>query len=421
MPVRRLILSISLCFALAPGAGRAQAQEADIPSRLTVEDAIRLALIRNPSLAAARNEVQALEGDVAAANKRLNPILSLQEEAFPISTHPGPFFNSQEITLRLDYEIERGGRRQLRTEALEAQRSSYQDRVRRTRMEVQRAFARALLAKSNMEAAQSILIQVEEVISLNRVRFSQGEISALELNRMEVEKLRFQDDVFQSDLMLRNTKSSLLALLNAPDLSGNVEIIGALEISDQIPEPGLPPRLSLQDLRRMAWLQRPDLAAILQDKNRADTESLLQRAIRSPNIIVGGGYKRNAADNSLVFGVTIPLKIFNRNEGEIQRAEAEQARAANLITAVRTEVELEIQQAFNAVEINRRRVDYIRTQHMKKVEATVRAALASYNLGGATLMDYLDAQRIYRDALRTYNQALFDERISVYELANSIS
>jgi outer membrane protein TolC len=57
---------------------------------------------------------------------------------------------------------------------------------------------------------------------------------------------------------------------------------------------------------------------------------------------------------------------------------------------------------------------------MKKAEDSSRVTLASYNLGGATLIDYIDAQRTYRDALRIYNQALFDERISLYELASSI-
>jgi cobalt-zinc-cadmium efflux system outer membrane protein len=424
MPVLGSRMRALLCFVVVLSASRIQAQESGIPSRLTLEDAIRLAIGRNPSLAAAKNEVQALEGDTVAASKRLNPAVSLQAEDFPLRTNPGPFFSSQEITFRFDYEIERGGRRQLRTDAarkaLEAQRLAYQDRVRLTQLEVERAFSRALLAKSNLEASRSILEQAERMISLNRVRFKQGDISAMELNRIEVEKLRFQDDVFQTDLMLRNAKSTLLALLNAPDLSRDVELIGALPVSEQISEPGLPPRAPLDELLRIALERRPDMASRLEEKKRADTETLLQLALRSPNITVAGGYKRNAFDNTFVFGVTIPLKVFNRNEGEILRADSEQMRAANLVAAVRKEIELDVQQAYNAVEINRKRVEYIRTQHMKKAEEASRVTLASYNLGGATLIDYIDAQRTYRDALRIYNQALFDERISLYELASSI-
>jgi len=424
MPARGSRMRPLCCLVVVLSASQIQAQESDIPSRLTLEDAIRLVIARNPSLAAAKNEVQALEGDTVAASKRLNPAVSLEAEDFPIRAHPGPFFSSQEITLRFDYEIERGGRRQLRTDAarqaVAARRLAYQDQVRLTQLEVERAFSRAILAKSNLEASRSILEQAERMIALNRVRFKQGDISALEMNRIEVEKLRFQDDVFQADLMLRNAKSSLLALLNAPDLSRDVDLIGALPVSEQISEPGLPPRAPLDELLRIALERRPDMASRLQDKQRADTETMLQRALRSTNITLGGGYKRNTFDNSFVFGVTIPLKVFNRNEGEILRADAEQMRAANLAAAVRKEIELDVQQAYNAVEINRQRVEYIRTQHMQKAEDASRVTLASYNLGGATLIDYLDAQRTYRDALRIYNQALFDARISLYELASSI-
>jgi cobalt-zinc-cadmium efflux system outer membrane protein len=406
-------------------ASRIQAQEPVIPSSLNLDDAIRLAIDRNPTLAAAKNEIQAAEGDRLAASKRLNLAFSLQFEDLPISSHPGAFFDVQEITSRVDYEIEMGGRRKLRTEAanqaLGAQKLAYQDQVRLMRLQVQRAFSEAILAKSNLETSKSILDQAERMISLNRVRFEQGDISALDLNRIEVEKLKFQDDFYRADLALRNAKSSLLALLNAPDLSLDVDVIGALPVNYQNPEPGLPPQAPLSELIGMALKQRPDIAARLEEQRRADTETRLQRAIRSPNITVGGGYKRNLTDDTVVFGVTVPLKIFNRNEGEIIRADAEQMRAVNLVAAVQKDVQLDVQKAHNAVEINRQRVDYIRTQQLNRAEEASQVTLESYTLGGATLIDYLDAQRTYRDALRIYNQALFDERISLYELSSSIA
>lgn len=402
---------------------RLQAQN-PIPSRLTLEEAIRLAIARNPSIEAARNEIEALEGDSVAAQKRLNPALTFEEEDFPIRRNPGRFFGAQEITLRFDYEIERGGRRQLRTtsarQAIEAQRLAYQDQVRRIELEVKRAFSRMVLAKSNLETSSSILEQAQRMIDLNRVRLKQGDISALDLNRIEVEKLRFQDDVFQADLMLRDSKSALLALLNAPDLSQDVDVAGVLPVGDQIPETGLPPHAPLNELFQIAFEKRPDVAAALHQRNRADTETRLQRAIQSPNLTVGGGYKRSGVDNSFVLGVTMPLQVFNRNEGGILRAEAEQRRSANLEAALQKQIQLEVQQAYNAVEVNRQRVEYIRTQHLRKAEDASKVTLTSYNLGGATLIDFLDAQRTYRDALRIYNQALFDERISLYELASAI-
>jgi outer membrane protein, heavy metal efflux system len=427
MPVLGSRVRAILCIVIVVGANRIQAQEpvSDIPSTLTLENAIRLAIDRNPTLAAAKNDIQAAEGDKIAASKRPNPAFSLQFEDLPIGAHPGPFFEVQEVTSRVEYEIERGGRRKLRTEAaiqaLEAQKRAYEDQSRLMRLEVERAFYQTILAKSNLGSSKLILDQVERTILLNRVRYREGDLSALDLNRIEVEKLKFQDDVFQADLALRNAKSSVLALLNAHDLSRDVDVIGTLPVDYLNPDRGLPPQSPLSELIGMALKQRPDLAARLEEQRRADTETRLQRAIRSPNITVGGGYKRNLAENSVVFGITIPLKIFNGNEGEIMRADAEQMRAVNLVAAVQKDVQLDVQKAYNAVEINRQRVDYIRTQQLKRAEEASRAALEFYSLGGSTLIDYLDAQRTYRDTLRIYNQALFDERISLYELSSSIA
>ena len=395
-----------------------------IPPRLTLEEAVRLAVVRNPSLAADKNEIEALEGDSIAASQRLNPAVTVETENYPIRANPGPFLSNQELTLRLDYEIERGGRRELRAaeanQAVEAQKWAHKDQVRRMELEVKRAFCSMVLAKSNLEASRSILEQAERTIELNRVRLAQGDISALELNRIEVEKLRFQDDVFQAELALGNSKSALLALLNAPDLSQDLDVVGALPVTDQLSEAGMPPRAAVDELFRAALQKRPDIAFALQERGRADTETRLQRAMRSPNVTVGGGYKRDGVDNSFVLGVTLPLTIFNRNQGGVIRADAERRRTANLETVLKKRVQLEVQQAYNAVEINRKRVEYIRTQHLKKAEDASKVTLASYNFGAATLIDYLDAQRTYRDALRIYNQALFDERVSLYELASAI-
>jgi len=144
---------------------RSQAQETQVPSPLTIEDAIRLAINRNPYLVAAKYEIQALEGDKIAASKRPNPAFSLESENFPLRAHPGSIFDTQEITSRVDYEIETGGRRKLRTEAagqaLEAQQFVYRNQIRLLRLEVERAFYGIILAKSNLDASKLILAQAE--------------------------------------------------------------------------------------------------------------------------------------------------------------------------------------------------------------------------------------------------------------------
>jgi cobalt-zinc-cadmium efflux system outer membrane protein len=170
-------------------------------------------------------------------------------------------------------------------------------------------------------------------------------------------------------------------------------------------------------LRSQALASRPDLAAAQRDVQRADTETRLQRALRTPNVTVGGGYRRDFGANAVVFGVTVPLPVFNRNQGGVARAEAERRQAANRAAVTATAVLLDVQQAINAVDVARARVDYIEREYLTPSRESRDIVLAAYRLGSADLIDFLDAQRAFRDTLRTYNRALYEQRVSLFQLA----
>lgn len=393
-----------------------------VPQILTLDRAVELALTRNPNVAAARNTVEMAEGDAVTARLHPNPALTFDTENYPyFSRNAGPFFSNQQITARFDYEIQTKSRLKLRTEAAQSaarrEEASFDNVVRLLRLAVQAAYYRALLAQSNLQLAESILEQTDQVISLNRTRFEQGEISELELTRIEVERLRFADDVFQARLELRNAKAELLALLYAEDLGADVRLVGDLST---IPELDLRPDAAPSEMYRIASSERPDLRAAVTELERASAQNRFQRAISSPNVTVGGGYQRSGPNHSLVVGVTVPLQIFDRNQGGILTSEAEIRRAQNLAAAVRNRIELEIRQAYNALQVNQERVEYIRSQQIQQADKASRVTLAAYRLGGAPLMDYLDAQRRYRDTMRVFNQALFEERVSRFALAAAI-
>jgi len=414
---------IAIRVALIPTLLMAESPPPDaIPAQLTLEDSLRLAIERNPLVAAARNSVEMAEGDAVNARLRPNPAVTVETENYPyFRSNPGPFFSNQEITARFDYEIQTKNRLKLRTAAaegaVEREEATYSNDVRLLRLDVQSAFYRVLLAQSNLELAESILEQTDQVIALNRTRFEQGDISELELTRIQVERLQFADDVFQARLELRNAKVGLLALLYAPDLGADIEVVGDLR---RVPDIGVPFEAPPGELYQLASTSRSDLRAAQAEIQRAVAQNRFQRAISSPNITVGGGYKRNGPDHSLVFSVTIPLPVFDRNQGGVLRSEAEYRRAENLAAATRNQIELEIRQAYNAFQINRERVEYIRSQQLQRAEKASQVTMAAYRLGGAPLMDYLDAQRRYRDTMRVFNQALFDERSSRFGLAAAI-
>jgi cobalt-zinc-cadmium efflux system outer membrane protein len=404
-----------------------RAQEATVPATLSLSDSVRIALERNPAVRAAQSSIGIAEAVRLDKSRRLNPAATIESEGWrAFSGDQGPFFQNQELTARLDYEIETGGKRRLRTEVadlgVQTAQASFEDQRRRLALEVERTYSLAVLARANLEVAQNILGEMDRIIQLNQIRFTRGEISGGEFRRSEVERLRFHDDVFASQLELRNAKSELLALLYFPNQLGQ-----DFELSDSLPVDSMQgtrllqvSAMTLQQLQARAIQQRPDLQAAAFEQQRADTETLHQRAIRSPNVTVGAGYKRDGPFNALVIGATVPLGIFNRNEGGVARAEAELSRVRSEQELTRTSLLLEVQRAYNAVRLNQQRVRYIEDEYLQKSEQSRQTVTASYQLGEANLIDLLDAERAYRETRRIHNQALYDYRISLYELVAAV-
>jgi cobalt-zinc-cadmium efflux system outer membrane protein len=408
------------------------AQEPTIPAELPLSQALAIALERNPALTAVRSDVDIAAADRVGANLRPNPALTFDSEGFPLGGGNGTsFFNNQALTIRVDQEIELGGRRGLRTRAADAAVESAQARFENARrlltFDVQRAYFQAVLATADREVARAALQEIDQAIGLNRARFEGGEISGGELRRLQVERLRFVDDVFAAELALRNARSALLALMNVPNLGQTFEVTEPLAASATPASPTapgivtavLPGQIGVQAAALLpgALARRPDIAEAQREVARADTQTRLQRALRTPNLTVGGGYYRDFGANAVVFGATIPLPFSNRNQGGVARAEAERQQAVSRAQAAELTVRLEVQQAANAVDVNRERVAYIEREYLTTARESRDIVLASYKLGAADLIDFLDAQRAYSDTLRTYNRALYEQRISIFELA----
>jgi outer membrane protein, heavy metal efflux system len=413
-----LLLWPSVCFGQTNG---------EITEQLDLKKALEIAFANNPQLKAARNEIEITDAERIDASKRLNPAFSAYFEDYRLfHSEIGPFFQTQEITVRLDQEIETGGKRKLRTQAAElrsqAQKAQTDNVIRALVLEVRRAYFQAVLAQTNLESAETILQEIDRVIELNRTRFENGDISGAELKRVEVERLKFVEDVFASKLALANAKSTLLSLFGLPPANPSFKVSGPLIVDHRpsMPAEGIPAPAPYPELERQALAKRPDLMASMFEQKRADTETLHQRSLRSPNITVTGGYKRNLVDNTVVFGIALPLKVFNKNEGGIARAAAEKNRADNLAAHTRSQILLDLQKAYNSAEINRQRVEYIEKESIQKADESRQIVLTAYRLGEIDLIHLLDAERAYRETRKSYNQALYEYRMSLYELGSAI-
>ncbi|MCC6245177.1 MAG: TolC family protein [Gemmatimonadaceae bacterium] len=391
-----------------------------VPAELSLRQALDLAVQRNPTLAASAEGIAAAQGGVVTAKQRPNPAVTV-ETSGPSFLKPSPPIDQHEFSARIDQEIEIGARRTLRTQVAElgvAVANADVANVRRQlELQVRRAYFAVVLTVANRQAAQEALEEIDRVIALNRARLDQGEISGAELRRIQVERLKFQDDVFSSELALRNAQSALLAILNMPDLRQVFRTTDDLSTMDPAEATALAAAAPLAtNIAQEALAQRPDVEGARVRVQQADTATRLQGALRTPFPTVGGGYRHDAGQASAIIGVTIPLPLFNRNRGEVLKAQAEGRQRQFEATAIEREASLEIRQALNAVEINRERVSYIGGQYLTAARESRDVTLASYRLGAANLIDFLDAQRAFRDTLRTYNQALFEQRLGAASL-----
>ena len=418
---RTFVSTCLLALALIPSYSSAQG----VPAVLTLQDALQLARTRNPSLAAVANEVEIAEADRLQASTRLNPAVTTGSEGYPLFDSPRPsFFDNQEFVIRVDQEVEMAGRRRLRSASaaagIEVARSLLGDQRRLLDLAVQRSYLQAVLAKTDREVARAALEDIDKVLGITKARLDQGEIAGGELRRLQVERLRFVDDQFATELALKNAKAALLAIMGFSDLTRDFDVAGAL---NEVPAfivagtSGTTTTLDRSAIERQALAARPDLLAARGEQQRADTETQFQRALRTPNITFGGGYKRTLTSNGVVFGVTLPVPLFNRNPGGIGRAEAERKRAANRTAAAEATVRLDVQQAVNAIEVNQARVRYIEQDTLTAAREARDAVMAAYQVGEAGLIDFLDAQRSFRETLRIYNRALYERRVSDFEVA----
>jgi outer membrane protein, heavy metal efflux system len=416
----------SLCIAFAGFvlAAPVCAQDHAVPAKLSLDEALRIAEARNPRIVSALQGVTAFEADLTGASRRPNPVFTFVSEGYPFSEPDRPsFLNDQELSASVEQEIELGGRRGSRTAVaqlgVEIAREDLRETRRRLRLEVSRAYMQAVLAKADEEVARATLDEIDRVLALNRIRYEQGDLSGVELRRLQVERFRFADDEFGAELALRNARSALLALLNLRPLDQ------AFDTSDDLP---LPPSgagsvlaaLAPASAIAQALSARPDLAGARREQDRAQAALGLQRALHKPSLFVGGGFKRDFGTNGMLLSLSMPLQIFNSNQAGVARAEAEGRIAAARVAEAEAAVSLDVQQALNAIDVSRRRAAYVEGEYLTNARETRDIVLASYRAGAASLVDYLDSERALREALRTLNRVRFDYRVSLFQYAAAL-
>jgi cobalt-zinc-cadmium efflux system outer membrane protein len=364
------------------------AQTAAAP--LTLRQAIDMARDKNPSLISAREHVSATKASEITAGLRQNPSFTLSgaDISLPADNPANPYSYSANVT-RL---FERGEKRRWRLDVAhnttDVTQSQYEDTERQTILQVKNAFTNMLVAIAALKIAGDNLTSYRDTVDLTRFRLKAGDISQTDFERIDLQQAEFESDYDNAKLNLTQASDQLQVLLGIQKPSDTFDITGPL----------LPPTLAvtLPQLEQEALAARPDYRAAVQSVALADANIKMAYADGTVDPTIGGEYERTATYNSAGFQISIPLRIFDRNQGEKERTKFEAQSSRFAETAARNQVISDVDQAWAGYQTAADQATRYHGHYLD--EAThVRDNLEySYRHGGSTLLDYLDALRDYR-------------------------
>jgi len=384
---------------------------------MTLQTAMDVMLRQNPLLLRDQQNPRIATGDLVQARRRPNPDFEVSSESYPLfESNPGSFFNNQELVIRAGQTIETAGKRGKRIrvaqQELAASESGVQDTVRQLKFELKRRYYVVVLAKAQRALAEEILKQFDDVIRINEARYKQGELSGLEINRIRAERLRFFNDLLDADLQLKNAKTGLLELL------GIAELNTPFDVSETLVAPAV--GVDLLQLQTQALQDRPDVRAERQRLERNRQDLRLQKAEGVPNVTPFFGYKRDFGMNTSVFGLSVPLPLFNRNQGGVIRANAQIQQQQYETSRLELSVRRDVQEAYQTLQTQGERVRNLEQLYVPSARSAREMAQQSYRLGSLELIGFLDAERIYRETLRAHNLALFDYQTAIFQLEAAV-
>lgn len=404
---RHWSLGFPLIVLCAVGIARGQTTSAP----LTLQQAIDIARAKNPNLLSGQQHVIATKANEITAGLRQNPNFTLSgaDVSLPANNPSSPYTYVGNVN-RL---FERGQKRRWRLDiargTTDVTQSQYKDTERQTILQVKQAFTNMLTAKAALKIAQDNLDSYRKTVDLSRARRDAGDISETDFERIDLQLAEFESDYDNAKLNLIQASDQLQLLLGIQKASETFDIAGTLA----------PPPFTetLAQIEQEALAARPDYQAAVQSVRVADANVKLAVADGTTDPTIGGEYERVGVYNSAGFQVSIPLRIFDRNQGEKERTryEAESSRLAEV--AARNQVVSDVDQAWAGYEAATHLASRYNGHYLTEASHVRDNLEFSYRHGGSTLLDYLDALRDYRqtnlDALNA-NQQVW---LSIHQLS----
>jgi outer membrane protein, heavy metal efflux system len=408
--------SLSIALSLVPEA-YSQAQG---PVRISLDEAIQLALGHNHALLAARTTIQQSQAEEITANLRPNPTLIGDAEYIPVFS-PDQFTstyldNVAEFDLGVSYLFERGKKRQHRLQAARdvtaVTSSQVADNERMLTFNVASDFINVQLAESTLDLAKQDLTSFQKTVDIGEEQYKAGGISEDDYLKIKLQLLQFQTDFQQAQLAKIQALSDLRQLLGYTSVPEDYDVAGAFDYQ--------PIRGNLEDFQSRALLNRPDLRASQQGITAAKSYYELQKANGKVDPTFQVNYTHVSAANSLSFFGDVALPVFNRNQGEIERARWAITQSEEQEKGTNNQVLTDVRDAYEALHTNDQIVGLYRSGYLEVAEKDREISEYAYHRGAASLLDFLDAERSYRATQLAYRQSLASYLLAVEQLREAV-
>ena len=359
-----------------------------------------------------------------------NPTLRAQEQSVvsnraaqtTAAARPNPTLQNDttSATIGIYQEFEIGGKRSARIRsaqlATQISQTDTADMRRTLTLDLRQAFVAALQAKSDLQFARENLTNYQRTVDLNREMLKQGEIARSDFLRIQLQMLQFETDLDDATLELKTAKATLRGLLGAANLPDEFDVEGELKAQ--------PFDKTLAELQKLALQNRPDLKSAETGRQKAAADVRLAQANRWPDPTIGTSflhtgnempgpqwfepfYPKGSTSNAMGVGfASISLPIFNRNQGEIARTKSEVIRAEFLAQAARDRVIQDVESDYAEFVSARDRLRFYEDTYLDAAKESLNIEDFSFHQGGASVLDFLDAQRTYRATQLAYHQEL---------------
>jgi len=393
---------------LPPPAGPAvaPAPPQNAPTRISLNEAIRLATQHNHALLATRTTILQNQAEEVTANLRPNPTLSWDSQFFPLF-NPGQFSadyleNQAQFDVGIGYTFERGKKRQHRLQAAKDQtavtRSQVNDSERQLIFNTSQQFIVVLLAQSTVDLSKQDAESFQRTVNISESRYKVGDMSEGDLLKIKLQSLQFQSDLSAAYLAKVQALAALRQLLGFESVPDEFDVDGDLDYQ--------PVHANVQDLKVLAMQNRPDLRAAQEGVTAARSQEALMRANGKKDLGVAFDYTHTAGINSGAFFFNIDLPIFDRNQGEIARARFAITQAEEQAIETAQQVDTDVVDAYAALHSNDEIIQLYRGGYVEQAKESRDISEYAYKRGAASLLDFLDAERTYRANQLAYRQAL---------------